>query len=144
MKGIEMICENSNSAAKKYRKGIFLTMSGYVLILFGVASYFRLHPHSHSVSAYFAAALPALPVLCMLGVVGIYLRDEKDEFMRWMMIQSMLWATGVVLATATVVGFIENFTGFKAPPAFYIFVLFWFVFGLAQAILKRQGRPSDD
>ncbi len=140
----DMICDNESNAAAKYRNGIIVTMSGYVFALFGVVIYFKNHPQASGVSAYAIAALPAVPVIAMLGVVGIYLRDEKDEFLRWMMIQAMLWATCVVLATTTVIGFIENFTGFKAPPAYFIFVLYWLVFGLVQGILKWQGRPSDD
>ena len=50
-------------------------------------------------------------IVGMLAVMGIYLRDEKDEFLRWMTIQSMLWAMGVVLALTTVVGFLQNFAG---------------------------------
>ena len=130
-------------ACRSYRQRVLITMSFYVLAIFGVAYFLRDH-HPRGAAAYLLAIVPAIPILCMLVVVGIYLRDEQDEFQRWMMIRSILWATGIVLAATTVVGFLQNFAAVTAPLSYYVFVLFWVVFGIAQGIQQLRIGRSDD
>ena len=52
------------------------------------------------VVAYALAVLPALPVVGMAVAVGLYFREETDEFERAVRVESALWATGVTLAAA--------------------------------------------
>ena len=40
--------------------------------------------------------LPAIPIIGIIAVVGLYLAEEKDEFQRNLLIQSMLWGLGQV------------------------------------------------
>ncbi len=130
-----MECGTKSAAMKVYERGVMKTMSMYVLIILGVAWTVR-HHHPTGVVAYVLAVLPALPIMGMLAVMGVYLRDEKDEFLRWMMIQALLWATGVTLAVCTVIGFLQSFAAMRAPEMFWVFVLYWPAFGVARVILK--------
>jgi small-conductance mechanosensitive channel len=130
-------------ACRTYRKRIAVTMTFYMVAIMGVVYYLRDH-HPSRVIAYVLAILPAIPILWMLVVVGIYLRDEQDEFQRWMLIRSILWATGIVLAVTTVIGFLQNFAAVTAPPAYYVFVLFWLVVAVVQGVQQiRSGRADD-
>ncbi|MEO8737571.1 MAG: hypothetical protein ABI380_13660 [Edaphobacter sp.] len=138
-----MFCEIKSSALKAYNRGIIWTMSAYVLVTFG-ATWFVHHHHPKGAEAYAMAVLPSIPIIAMLAVMGIYLRDEKDEFLRWMTIQSLLWATGFVLALTTVVGFLENFAQVKTPPAYLVFVVYWLVFGAVQSVQQWRNRQGGD
>jgi hypothetical protein len=138
-----MFCSPKSVAMKAYQRGVLQTMSGYVLVIVGV-TWFVKHHHPQGPEAYLLAVLPTIPIVAMLAVMGMYLRDEKDEFLRWMTIQSMLWAMGVVLALTTVVGFLENFAGVNAPPMFYVFIVYWLVFGVVQWVLQMRNRQGGD
>lgn len=41
--------------------------------------------------------LPAIPVAAMIFIVGRYLARETDEFVRMLVIQSLLWGLGVTM-----------------------------------------------
>lgn len=138
-----MVCKTKSLAMKAYQRGIIWTMSVYVVTILGVALTVK-HHHPTGLVAYALAVLPAIPIMGMLAVMGIYLRDEKDEFLRWMTIQALLWATGTMLALTTVVGFLQSFAEMKAPPTYFVFVLYWIVFGVAQGVLQGRNRQGGD
>jgi hypothetical protein len=130
-----------SAAMRAYQRGIAATMSVYVVVIVGLGIFLR-HRHPQGLLAYGLAILPSIPILGMLAVVGVYLRDEKDEFLRWRMIKALLWATGMTLAVTTVVGFLQNFAAMQAPPAYWVFVMYWLIFGLAQAMLSSSDREQ--
>jgi hypothetical protein len=138
-----MVCSPKSVALKAYNRGVMQTMSVYVVTILSVAWFVRRH-HPTGVLAYVLAILPAIPITGMLAVMGIYLRDEKDEFLRWITIQALLWATGVELAGTTAVGFLESFAKVKAPLAYWAFIVYWLVFGAVQYWLQRQYRKGGD
>jgi hypothetical protein len=54
--------------------------------------------------------LPAIPVAAIIFIVGRYLRRETDEFVRMMVVQSLLWGLGVTMIGDIVFGVVfENF-----------------------------------
>ena len=54
--------------------------------------------------------LPAIPVAAMIFIVGRYLKQETDEFVRMLVTQSLLWALGVTMIGDIVFGVIfEDF-----------------------------------
>ncbi len=54
--------------------------------------------------------LPAIPVGVMVFIVGRYLRRETDEFVRMLVIQSLLWGLGVTMIGDIVFGVVfEDF-----------------------------------
>jgi hypothetical protein len=71
----------------------------------------------------------------------IYLSEEKDEFVRTVLVKSSLWATGFVLAFATFWGFLQSY----APainrtvnfPMYCVFIVWWVSFGLAEPLVRR-------
>jgi hypothetical protein len=55
--------------------------------------------------------LPAIPVAAMIYVVGRYLRQETDEFLRMIVTQSLLWGLGVTMIGDIVFGVVfEDFS----------------------------------
>jgi len=115
-------------------------MAGYVLAIAGVSWMFA-HRHPQGATVYLLALLPALPIFACIAILGIYLSEEKDEFVRTVLVKSSLWATGVVLAFATFWGFLKS----HAPainrtvnfPMYCVFIVWWVSFGLAEPLVRR-------
>jgi hypothetical protein len=91
--------------------------------------------HHHPVGAelYALAAVPTLPILAVLVVVGLYLKEEQDEFQRMVVVRSLLGAIAGLLAMSAFVDFLRSYNVLGALPPFTDFVVFWVLFGLMQA-----------
>ena len=50
------------------------------------------------------AVLPVLPVIAILAIVGRYLARETDEFIRMIVMQSLLWGFGITMVADTLLG----------------------------------------
>jgi len=129
-------------AIRRYNVGIALTMSGYLLAVLGTATFVK-HHHPHGITVYLLSALPALCIFAMLGVVVIYLRDEKDEYVRMLMVRSLLAATFVGLAIGAYNDFLRSFGDLSALPPFTQWVAFWLIFGIAQVVQSRSDASHE-
>ena len=97
-----------SAAGTRYRLRLMIAMTAYVLALIGaIEAWMAMHPEG--VAAYVLAILPALPLMGAILVMGLYLKEETDEFERSVQAEAALWATGGLLALATVWGFLEMF-----------------------------------
>jgi len=85
-----------NRAQKRYTKSVILLMASYVLILIGVVMHARNSP-LHGPLGYVAGVLPALPVIGVFFVLGRYLVEEQDEYLRVQVTRQALVATGFAL-----------------------------------------------
>ena len=132
-------CLPTNAAAKRYTARLIPTMIGYVAAIFAAVFLFK-HHSPHGPAAYALAILPALAIIAMIIIVGLYLKEEKDEFQRTVLIQSMLWAIGATLSITTVWGFLDLFKLIPPFQAYLAFPLFWFCVGISTPILKRSYR----
>jgi hypothetical protein len=121
----------STMAAKALGVGMILTMSGFALVIVGTSLFWERH-HPQGAELYLLAALPLVPILCMLAMVGMYLQKETDEFQRLVMVRSMLGAIAVALATNFFAGMLRGFGAIPSWPPFAEFVVFWFAFGAIQ------------
>jgi hypothetical protein len=118
---------NTASAGRRYNRRIVALSLAYVALLFAADWLFRQH-RIDGAAAYAIAVLPALPVVGIFVVIGRYLIEEHDEYLRLLMVRQSLVATGLTLAVATVWGFLENF-GLAPHVAAYFAAIVWF-FGL--------------
>jgi hypothetical protein len=134
-----MDCMPKNPAARRYTQRFFTTISAYVVVLLSVVWCIK-HLRPTGPVLYLLAVLPAVPILGVILVVGLYLVEEKDEFQRNVLIQSMLWSIALKLATTTVWGFLQMFAGTIAFQPYLAFPLFWFFAGVATPFLKRRYR----
>lgn len=134
-----MTCLPNNPAARRYTRRFFASMAFYVVALVFAVWYFK-HFHPAGVMAYTLAVLPAIPLIAVIAIVGLYLAEEQDEFQRTVLIQSMLWSIGATLATTTVWGFLESFLDVLHFQPYLAFPLFWFFVGVVTPILKRSYR----
>jgi hypothetical protein len=134
-----MDCMPQSPATKRYLKRFAIAAAAYLLALFVATRTFR-HDHPAGAAAYLLAVLPALPILGMIVVVGVYLAEEKDEFQRNLFIQSMIWSIGATLAVTTVWGFLENFTNATHLQPYLIFPMFAVFVGISTPLLKLRYR----
>jgi hypothetical protein len=90
-------------------------------------------------AGYALAVLPALPIIAIFALVGRYLLEEQDEYLRMRMVRQILWTTGLTLAATTLWGFLED-AGLPHLPMFYVSV-FWFAgLGVVGCILNLRDR----
>jgi hypothetical protein len=59
--------------------------------------------------------LTVLPIIGVLLVVARYLSGETDEFLRNLVVQSILWGFGLVMVTDTVLGSIVEYWPLHLP-----------------------------
>lgn len=126
-----------NPAQKRYIARFIPTMAVYVISIFTVSWVFNRYEPSGPL-AWGLALLPALPLLAVIAIMGLYLREEGDEFVRNVLVESMLWGVGLTLAIMTVWGFLEIYADAPRLPAFWAFPIFCMGMGLAQPLVRRR------
>ena len=130
---------NRSEAGRRYLKRFIPTMLAYVVIILGVSFAFRDETLAGPL-AWVLAVAPALPVLAVIAIMGLYIREEKDEFQRNVLIESMLWGMGLTLSATTVAGFLEMYVHTPPMQSFWAFPLFCGAMGLSQVFVRRRYR----
>jgi len=131
-----MGCTN-NPAARRYYRRVTYTMFVYALLLaVSVVAFTRHHPTG--LLAYVLAVLPALPIVGMMVVFGLYLREEKDEVQRAIGVEALVWSTGATLSLTTVWGFLENFVHVPHLQLMWIYPIFWVFFGISMPMINAR------
>jgi len=141
--GVFGCASGATVAGKRYARRVSVTMSIYVVLVFGAALYVK-HFSPHGWLLYFWALLPAIPVIAMIGVMGRYLQEEKDEYLRMLTVRSLLVGTTVLIGTLVVNDFLRSFANGGALPPFVGYVLFFIAFGAAQAVQTLRNRVGGD
>jgi hypothetical protein len=134
-----MRCSPTNPAQRRYLFRFMPTMILYATALIAATYAFR-HDHPTGALAYTLAVLPAIPLLGVLIIVGVYLNEESDEFERTVVIQSMLLGFGATLAITTIWGFLEIFTNIRHLAPFSAFPMFWMFVGIFTPIVRWRYR----
>jgi len=137
------ICGVSTPASKRYQRRVMVTMSLYVVVLL-VATLIVKHAHPHGWVLYAIALVPALPILAMLGSMGVYLKEETDEYIRLMTMRSLVAGTAVLLMVLVVSDFLRALSGAAPLAPFASWVTFFLAFGAAQAVQTMRNRVRDD
>ena len=134
-----MLCSIRNLAERRFVTRCWI--SGGLVVLFSIfaAVVFRLC-HLHGVLAYLVAVLPALPILGALVYTGVYLAEEKDEFQRNLLVQSLLGGTGGILAVITAWGYMEDFARAPHMDLVWVYPLFWLFAGISYWLVKARYR----
>jgi hypothetical protein len=126
-------------AAKRYMRRFTVAMSLYgVALIIAIGAYIRIQPTG--ILAYALAIAPALPLIGAIAVIGLYLREETDEFQRALQVEAALWATGGMLALATIWGFLETFGLAPYVPTWAAFPVWALLLGPGQIIARRRYR----
>ena len=127
-----------NPAAVRYRRRFIPLMIAYVVIVFGVTYWFN-RGGPPGWLRYPVAALPALPVIGVIVVMGRFIVEQKDEYQRMLMVRKTLFAIGFTLSATTLWGFLEVYARVPHMPTYGTFVLFCLGL-LPGAMLNNAGR----
>jgi hypothetical protein len=132
-----------SAAGKRYRRRVFIAMSLYLVVLFSCIKLVRAVP-MHGWLLYSVALLPAIPVLAVLVIMGLYLQEETDEYLRMLTVRSLMAAAGTLLATIVVNDFLRVIAHGSALSPFTCFMVFFLSFGLAQVVQEMASRGGGD
>lgn len=124
-------------AGRRYLVRFFPAMTAYVVVLFASLQFIRAH-RPQGLLLWLLGLAPAIPVIAVIVVMGLYLMEETDEFLRTVLVQSMLWGVGVTMALCTAWGFLENVGVLQHFPLYLVFPVFCGAFGLAQPFVRRR------
>ena len=130
---------NQSLAGRRYLKRFIPAMITYVVSIFGASYGFKLFALKGPV-AWAVAVAPALPILAVIAIMGLYVKEETDEFQRNVLVESMLWGFGITLAVTTVWGFLEMYVHTPGLQSFWAFPIFCGAMGLAQPFVRRRYR----
>jgi len=128
-----------NPAQRRFVVRMWVLAALCVLFSVVAALGFRLG-HLTGVAAYLVAILPALPILGALMATGQYLAEEKDEFERNLLVQSLLGGIGGTLAATTIWGYLEDFAHAPHLHLIWIYPLFWLFVGISIPVVMRRYR----
>jgi len=130
-------------AGRRYLLRFFPTMFAYVIVLFGCVWAIR-NWEPKGIELIVLSVLPAVPIIAAIVVMGLYLVEETDEFLRQRIASCMLFGTGVLLAAATVYGFLVN--GGAIEPSselpLWAFPLWCASWGMAQCVIGLRDRMA--
>jgi len=118
-------------AMRRYQARVLTPMMIYVVVLLGV-TYFWKTTHPTSVINLIAALLPSVPVLFCMRALYRWLCEETDEYLRLKMLEAWAIATGVTLAVAMVVGFLDTFKAIPHIPLWTVLPFWAICMGVAQ------------
>jgi hypothetical protein len=138
-----MYCKPNSTAVKRYILRCIWATCYYIVSV--VITKITLRHHPSQLLAILFSGVSAMGLVAVVAIVGLYLKEEKDEFQRELLVQNLLWATaGTITATSTW-GLIEMFSDVPRLPVYYVFVMFWIFFALASLPLRLRyrSRPNE-
>lgn len=128
---------HQSPAARRYMGLMGPTMALYVVVL--LASIWALTTQAlEGALRYAVAVAPALPISATVVLVGRYLAQETDEFLRSVVVQSILWGTALVLIATTIWGFLEETADAPHIPLYWVYPLFCAGMVPAAMVLTRK------
>lgn len=130
-------------AVVRYSKGIAATSLLYVLGL-GLAITLDRRTDLAGATAFLVALLPVLPILGMIWVMGRYLAEERDEYLRYKAMLGSLGGLGLVLAAGSFWGFLETFGLVPHVPGWWVVPIWAIGLGLTQAWLSVRDRAGGE
>lgn len=62
----------------------------------------------------------AAPLIGIIVIIGLYLKEESDEYVRMQSVRMILFATGLTLAVTTVWGFLTSLAAVASLPLQFV------------------------
>jgi hypothetical protein len=138
-----MLCDVKTPAKRRYERDVMKFMLIYVVIVL-ISAWFVKHDGHEKFYLYFWSLFPALPVLAVLYRMGRYLREETDEYQRWLVMQSILVGTAALIGTMVVSDFLRSFAGMGSLPPFAGFLIFCGGMAGTQIVQRIRNGSSDE
>lgn len=113
-----------NPAQRRYFVRVGVAMTLYVACL-AAANRLVGGGHVTGIGAYVLATLPGLAIIGVFWAIGRLLVEEKDEYLRVLLVRQSLVATAFALSIATIWGFLENVDLVPHVDSYFVAIL-WF------------------
>jgi hypothetical protein len=127
----------TSPAQRRYNQRTIIWVFSYMLALFAaIMIQHRFNPGGIVLAV--VAIVPALPILYMLWGMKRYLDEEQDEYLRLRFVNAALIGTGILLAAATVWGFLESFHVAPHAPGWLAVAVWAMGMGLGGWIARRR------
>lgn len=97
-----------SAAMERYNRRFMVASLGYVALFFAAMWTARVTDPGVAFRV-MLAMVAALPVMFMIRAMALLLKEEDDEYLRSRLVEQSLIATGVLLTTATLYGFLNAF-----------------------------------
>lgn len=121
-----------NPAQRRYVTRFWPVMAIYVASVLAVSWLFNGRAPDGPLK-YAIAVLPALPIIGIIVVMGRYLIEEQDEFIRLRHTIGLLIAIGLTLSFCAVWGFLEIYAGVPTIGLFNVVWGFFAAMGIGAA-----------
>lgn len=131
------------AVSRNFRKnGLRIVLCYFVVFLATFYANYKLHPVGPAL--WILASLPVVPLLSVIFLMGRYLRDERDEYKRDMVVRTLLWGTAGSMSVTLFSGYLRLFgwTG-QFPPLteFFTFVAFALI---AKFSYRAANKPAEE
>jgi hypothetical protein len=123
----------SSQARRNYLRRTLTATTVYLIALFLCMRWVRAIPLDPWMR-YGVAVLPAAPMIAVLAILGRYLREETDEYLKMLTMRSLLVATGALLGILAINDFLRVIAHGESFGPFVCFVVFFVTFGIAQMV----------
>ncbi len=132
-------------AQRRYNRHVLILSLAYGVLLIGAELAFKQRLIGSPLT-YATALLPALPIIGMFAAIGRYLVDERDEYLRMLMVRQSLVASGFALSCATIWGFLESFDLVLHLDSYWVAVAWFGGLGIGDCvnriIARREARAD--
>jgi hypothetical protein len=126
-----------SNAQQRLRRRAIPVLVCYFAVFFAVWWVFE-HHRAHGVLAFVLAALPALPLIGAIILIGRYIHEETDEFKRAVMVEAILWGAGLTMVVTTLWGFVELFNPIVRLSAVWVFTVFCVMVVISKLLVRRR------
>lgn len=132
-----------NPAQRRYVLRVAIFTAAYIVTLTTAIHYVRDGGVTGPL-AYVLGVLPGLSVAGFFWAIGRLIVEEKDEYLRMLMVRQALVATGLTLSLVTIWGFLENLGLVPHVDAFYVAIIWFFGLGVGSCFnwLTMRGEES--
>jgi uncharacterized membrane protein len=132
-------CKTNNPAAKRFTiRFIVVTLLYAVFSVLSTCGLLLWHPTS--IVIWLLAVLPAIPIAMAMFLTGRYMSEERDDFQRAVLVQSLLGGIGATLVVTTAWGFLENYAHFQRMNILMLWPLYLVFVGISYGIVKTRYR----
>jgi putative oxidoreductase len=127
------------STTPAHRKYVIRTMAFMVpYALVNIGAIFGAFDQIHGKpSAWILALVVSAPVVGQIWATLSLIR-ESDEFVRALTAKQFIIASGLAMAVASIWGFGESYAGAFHLPAWLIYPLFWFFWGVSAPFIRSS------
>ena len=123
-------------ASRRYKQRIAIAMGAYLVSLFA-AEYLISRGLVDGPLMWTLALIPGVVVTGAFYAIAMLIIEQRDEFMRMLVVRQVLIATGIALSIATIWGFLENFELVPHIDSYWVGILWFFGFGVGGFVNKR-------